>query len=75
MVKSEREREREITDGMPIMLRNNPAPKYKAKASIIPIPDAKSKAVETEGSCILSGVSLSFSFCKTLSADDPNSDT
>lgn len=42
------------TDGMPIKLRNHPDPKYKAKASKMPIPTAKSKAVETDDSCILS---------------------
>lgn len=47
-----------LTDDIPIKSRNFPDPKYKAKASIIPIPTAKSKAVDTEASCFLSGTPL-----------------
>lgn len=39
---------------MPIKSRNFPDPKYKAKASIMPIPAANSKAVDTEDNCFLS---------------------
>lgn len=39
---------------MPIMFRNNPDPKDKAKASKMPIARANTKAVDTEGSCCLS---------------------
>lgn len=35
-------------------LRNNPAPKNNAKASIVPIAAARSKALETDGSFNLS---------------------
>lgn len=38
---------------MPIMFRNNPDPKDKAKASKTPIATAKTRAVDTEGSCCL----------------------
>lgn len=40
-----------LTDDTPIRLRNSPDPKDKAKASKIPMPTAKSKAVDTEESC------------------------
>lgn len=35
---------------MPIKLRSGPDPKDKAKASMMPMPTAKSNAVETEES-------------------------
>lgn len=47
-----------LTDDRPITSRNFPDPKYKAKASIIPIPTANSKAVDTEASCFLSATPL-----------------
>ena len=39
---------------MPMIFRNIPDPKYKAKASKSPIPTANNRAVETEDSCFLS---------------------
>lgn len=47
-----------LTDDIPIKSRNFPAPKYKAKASIMPIPSANNKAVDTEDSCFLSATPL-----------------
>jgi hypothetical protein len=47
-----------LTDDIPIKPRNFPDPKYKATASIIPIPTANSKAVDTEASCFLSATPL-----------------
>ena len=48
------------------MFRNSPDPKYNAKASHIPIPTAKSKAVETEDSGFLSSVSSSLQLLISL---------
>ena len=45
---------RKLTHDIPMIFRNNPEPKDNAKASKSPIPTAKNKAVDTEGSCILS---------------------
>lgn len=58
-------REAQLTDDIPMMLRNTPDPKYIARASETPIANAKTKAVETEGSSFLS---LSFASIKLLSA-------
>lgn len=43
-----------LTGDMPMIFRNSPDPKDKANASKMPIIIANSKAVDTEGSCILS---------------------
>lgn len=48
---------------MPIMLRKIPAPKYKAKASMVPMAAAKSKAVETDGNRTLAPTSFKVSPC------------
>lgn len=47
-----------LTPVMPIKLRNDPHPSDKPTASKIPIPIAKSKAVDTEDSCFLSTIPI-----------------
>lgn len=49
-----------LTGDTPIKLRSIPEPKYKAMASVMPIPEANRRAEETEGSLIFFPVMCPF---------------